>query len=655
MEDTATTIIPISEWNFLLGPPFLSLNESADLEAAIVDWQSVDFDDSSWSTAVVQSTKAKMLPALLPWRLYPRPIPALPELPRNFDNALKATGSIQLQQWNDFFQREIPIHIAAGESALVEFESSVLTTGFLVLKCRGGYKTKIRIMCAESYEKDLGKDKFPFPIPRSKGNRADYENGRLYGLEDFLTVGNQTETIYEPFWFRTFRYIQLEITCADAPIEIVQFNYRDTHYPLEITTQLATDLEHTKMWDISLNTLRNCMHETYEDCPFYEQNQFTMDGRVNLLFTYQISCDDRLARKTMEEFYASRRADGLLETNSPCTYRSINIPQYSLFWIIMVYDHMKYFGDKALVKRYVGVIDGILDYFDTRLNDLGLVGQFDSESWPFVDWVKEWRGTGDIRTMAIPPAYREVGAATYNSLVYAMTLNHAAEILEYIGRYDTAREYRHRAQSINDSVNKYCFADELYLDGPGVSEKSQHSQIFAILSGAVSGDAARKLLQRTLSDRSLPKCSYSLMFYTFRAAEKTGIYSEEYKSLLEPWKEMIANNLTTWAEDDVSFRSDCHLWSAVPIYETVAQVFGLSPSESGYNRLRIEPRVELQKTAQGSFATRHGKVDIRWDEEVLHVETSWDTTVDLVVNGKLEVYQLVSGRSLSVATNNGTI
>ena len=131
------------------------------------------------------------------------------------------------------------------------------------------------------------------------------------GKDDYYICGQETPSdvvvTYEPFWFRTFRYVELEIeTHPSSPLELLQVTFRETHYPLEKTTQITKfpSDEESKLWDISINTLRNCMHETYEDCPFYEQNQFGMDSRLQILFTYQLSNDDRLARKCMQEFHS---------------------------------------------------------------------------------------------------------------------------------------------------------------------------------------------------------------------------------------------------------------------------------------------------------------------------------------------------------------
>jgi len=45
--------------------------------------------------------------------------------------------------------------------------------------------------------------------------------------------------------------------------------------------------------------------ETYMDCPYYEQLQFIMDTRLQMLFTYAVSRDARLAKKALVRAIAS--------------------------------------------------------------------------------------------------------------------------------------------------------------------------------------------------------------------------------------------------------------------------------------------------------------------------------------------------------------
>lgn len=160
--------------------------------------------------------------------------------------------------------------------------------------CQASAGVTVKITCAESYERPIQVGGSIGAL-RWKGNRADFEHGKLYGPDDMF-ITNDGTNVYEPFWFRTFRFIRLEISSNDEPLTVTCFDYRETHYPLDIGAKINTSPELETFWKISLNTLRNCMHETYEDCPFYEQNQFAMDSRIQILFTYQLSRDDRLAR-----------------------------------------------------------------------------------------------------------------------------------------------------------------------------------------------------------------------------------------------------------------------------------------------------------------------------------------------------------------------
>jgi alpha-L-rhamnosidase len=623
-------------------------NERIDEGLIQHDWKRADFDDSSWESGIFKSLAEKMLPALNPWTLSARPIPMLPEINKTFSSVAKCSGPIEKKEWSDFLLGDSPVTIPARTVAIVDIATECLTTGFIVLDGQKGACAEVKVLYSECYEKDLGQDRFPFPYPRAKSDRTNFATGRLYGTEDFYIVGQSAQDhTFEPFWFRTFRYVQLHITTADEDLQLTRLKYRETHYPLEISTQIKVSPELDSMWDISLRTLKNCMHETYEDCPFYEQNQFVCDARLQMLFTYQLSPDDRLARKTLEEFHASRCPDGLVRAQFPAGFKATQIPMFSLFYILMVHDHMLYFGDKFVARRYMSTLDTILNYYDCQLNDLGLIGHFDEEAWAFFDWVKAWETPMIIKRTGMPPAYWKTGAATVFSLVYSMALLHAAEICEFLDRCDTAEEYRVRSKHINATVNRLCVKDGVYLDGPGACEYSQHPQIFAVLCGAITGSAARKLMERTIRDSSLAPCSYAMKFYLFRAAEKVGLYAESFDALVQPWRMMMAHNLTTWCENDTSVRSDCHGWSSTPIYETVTGVFGLKPTAPGFTGITIEPRRTIAQNGRACLWTPRGSITVEWtDSEDLTLEATDQMEVELVLHGLRTTVQLFPGHKV---------
>src|SRR5690606_29632877 len=168
---------------------------------------------------------------------------------------------------------------------------------------------------------------------------------------------------YEPFWFKTFRYVRLEIETGDKLLLLHGLHYRETGYPLDVKASFrCSDPSYTPLWDISVRTLLRCMHETYEDCPYYEQLQYTMDTALQMQFTYAISGDDRLARRAIDDFHRSRLPDGMLQSRYPSIYPQV-IPGFALYWIGMLHDHYRYFADTDLIRTYLPTAEGVLLWF----------------------------------------------------------------------------------------------------------------------------------------------------------------------------------------------------------------------------------------------------------------------------------------------------
>jgi alpha-L-rhamnosidase len=581
------------------------------------------FDDSSWEPGwnykIFQIHQKGS-----PFNLSPRPIPPLYETPRRFTEVFTLPESqLDRETWNQWLQDSKPIILPAGSREIIEISAGELTTGYLQLAVQQGAGSTIKILSSESYAYPTTNPYRQFDELR-KGDRLDYQKGVLTGSYDEYQVAGigtiQQPEQYEPYWFRTFRFVRLEIAVGEQPLHLLDFSYRETGYPLDVQTKVTTsDPELGRIWEISLRTLRRCMHETYEDCPFYEQLQYAMDTRSQILFTYAVSADDRMARRCIDDYHRSLRADGLIN----CCYPEYNynvIPGFALYYIMMIHDHMRYFGDQALVRRYLGTIDSILGFFDRKVRPDGLIdktggGLSEGGLWSFVDWAKGWPG-------GVPPA-GDFGPLTVENLLYAYTLNMAADLAEYAGRPGVASEYRSRSNAVITAVNATCSAaNGYYQDGPGYDAGySQHAQVWAVLSGAVQGPAATELMQRTLNDDSLNQCTVAMAFYLFRAVEQTGLYNQT-KPLWNPWREMLANNLTTCSETEGEVtRSDCHAWGSVALYELPSVVLGVSPLGTGYDRVEIRPRAGHLTQASGTVITPKGLVQVAWriDNQEFHL------------------------------------
>lgn len=622
LQETAI-VYEVTDWD----TGFAGGTENAVGRQRMQGWTTADYDDADWHDAVeVSRYEDPVYGQLSPWTLAPRDIPLLFEEDRAFTAVTKTSRTdIGPQVGSGGIQR--PFTIGPRQSVVIELDAGELTTGYPVLCMTGGRSAKTKLLYAECYRHyDQASGSYV------KGVRDD-ATGTLIGVYDRYEAGGygsaeQPET-YEPFLFRTFRYVALEIETAEEALTVLSFHYRETGYPLAVKASFSSsDPSLQPLWDISINTLKRCMHETYEDCPYYEQLQYAMDTRLQILFTYQLSGDDRLARKAMFDFHSSRLPSGMLQSRYPSMLSQV-IPGFSLYWIMMVHDHYRYFGDLSLVRTYMPTIDGVLEWFNQRLGADGLLGPMPSNYWSYVDWVEEWR-----ELSGVPTASRQGSNVIYN-LMYAASLKLAAELQDALGRRDSGDEYRSRAAELIQIVNRTSYSASLglYQDAPRIEAYSQHAQIWAVLAGAIEGEAAKQLMARTLENRQLAKVSYAMSFFLFRALEQTGAYDRSF-ALWDIWRDLAALGLTTWVEDPVSQRSDCHAWGAVPLYEFSAKILGVSPAAPGCSTIRVAPQPGHLTHASGDVATPKGIVSVAWE---IDDQGQFELTVAAPVEAKLEI------------------
>lgn len=558
------------------------------------DWCSVDFNDATWENAKVISKDRDLafnpeteLNELLPnWSLIERDIPMLYQENRDFVRVIPESfiPSVTLEP-----NKSYSFLLDAGE----------LTTGFPCIKLRGGYGSVIKLTYGEcfSYRDSNG-------ILR-KGVRDDI-NGIIVGDTDtFYPSGN--EDYYEPFWFRTFRFIKVDIDVSSSPITIDRICFREIGYPLSIDGRFSSSDERlNKVWEVSIKTLKRSIHETYEDCPYYEQMQYIMDSMLESLYMYQISKDYRLVKKALYDFHSSLLPTGLLQSRYPSMAPQV-IPIFSLYWILMLRDYVLYSGEIELIRRYRPTIDSILSWFERHLTRENLVGKIGY--WPYVDWVEGW-------SWGIPSAFNS-DVTTIYSLIYSYTLKIASNLMLFIDSRSLFKEYKVRSMKIDKAIKRYCLDEEigLFKDGIRTRQFSQHCQIWAVLNELVKGDRARFIIEKVIEDKSISEVSIAHSYFLFRALDKTNLYNKYGPILLNRWKKLLDMNVTTFPETFENPRSECHGWSAVPIYESIASILGIRPAEPGFRKIDIKPHPIDLDWAEGMIPTLRGDINVRWEKD----------------------------------------
>ena len=547
--------------------------------------------------------------------LEPRPIPNMYEQEAGF---VREMPSHEGEQRLVFAEKGLAV-VEPHTRAVLELDAGCESTAYLRLAAQGT-GGRILLYCAERYfpaDEDLRTGSFA---------RDNSQAGVLFGTSGRPSIAGMgcellpsaVWTEWDSFWFMTFRFVRLEVIAGEAPVTLQRPDMICTGYPLDIQArlQLPSD-EMSQLWEISLRTLERCMHETHEDCPYYEQLQYIMDTRLQILFTYAVSGDTRMAQRVLWDFHCSQLPNGLLQSRYPCARTQV-IPSFSFHWIFMLEDYLVQTQDTGTVRFYLPTMDRILAYFDRRVNSDGLMEK--AGFWDFCDWVPEWdkdRGT---------PSAVAAGPSTVHNLTYALALQTAARLVKAAGRAALAAEYTERADAVCCAVKRLCWNTEkgLLREGPGFEQYSQHAQALAVLTGLIQGPAAAELMDRALSAEGILACTFPWHFYLFRALEKAGRY-ERCASIWAPYREILARHLTTMLETPGDSRSDCHAWSAVPLFEYVRMNLGVQPSaEKGWEEIVIRPYPCGLSSLSGTVPTPKGMVSVSWQmdaaENALHIQ-----------------------------------
>nr|WP_319509537.1 alpha-L-rhamnosidase C-terminal domain-containing protein [uncultured Draconibacterium sp.] len=526
--------------------------------------------------------------------LFPRSIPMMEAKQQTFATVRRTEG---IENVDVLINGNTSVEIPANSSVKILLDQGCLTNAYPQLIYSKGDNSTIKITYAESlfYPED-GEPTF------SKGNRDVVEGKVIWGNFDIVEVDGGDNRFFEPLWWRCFRYVELEITTESEPLVLEHFSSEFTAYPLELKSKFECDNpDFSDIFDVAWRTQRLCAGETFFDCPYYEQLQYTGDTRIQGLITAYNSGDTLLWKDAIQDYYDSRLPFGLTQSRYPSSTTQI-IGTFSLVWITMVHDYMMHCQDDQFIQKMIPAILDILNWYDERTESNGMLGRL--ESWLFVDWVDEWQ-TG------YPPLTSSKKYSSIIGLQYVYTIQKAMDIFDEFGMPGVKKQWEQKAGITRNAILSNCWDDEkqLLADTPDKDKFSQHANVFAVLTNTFDPGMQKELLRRILSDKSIAQCSYYFDFYLVEALKKAGL-ADSYLSTLTPLKELIDNGLTTFPEKADPTRSDCHAWSASPAYYFFSLVCGIEPGTPGFNTVRIEPHLGNLEWIDGTMPHKFGEIKV---------------------------------------------
>lgn len=447
------------------------------------------------------------------------------------------------------------------------------------------------------------------------GRVRSWVGGRNFGFSYRAQAGKSEFT-------HVFRRISGRYLQAFVPFgaEMGTLTILPVEYPVEARGAFScADRLMNSIYDISVRTLRLCMHEHYEDTPWREQGLYAMDSRNQAICGYAAFGESEFPLACLKLMAESVRPDGLMEICAPARDR-ITIPSFSMGWVISLRDFALYTGRVEEAGALLPAAQAMLGFCRQRIAADGLVETpRDKQYWNFYEWAPglddgweyggKWANNGDRRDAPL-------------CLFYAIALGCAAEVAEWAGYGRQAAALRCEKMAVITAVNAAFWDEQAGLYRSYTNTPPHYCELvqaLAIIAGAPDSDRTNSL-RRALAEkdgRLIPATLSYRMFVYEALLDDIQFRRDAVEDARKLWGSMTLQGATSYWEtiDGASAFADagsmCHGWSAVPAWLWYAGYLGIRPVEPGYRKFTFKPLPNT--TAVATVPTPRGNISVIGD------------------------------------------
>ncbi len=466
-----------------------------------------------------------------------------------FDNSVKLNNfskSVTVNKTVDFnprgrnqleMEERLPINIIPQkDSIIIDMKKEV--AGFIEIDIESESEQELLISYGEhlidgGVRRKIASRDFSFEFKTSKGN-----NKYINTLRRFAG-----------------RYLQIYLK---SDIKINYVGLRPVIYPIKVKSRSFNEELIQRIYNVSIDTLRLCMHEHYEDCPWREQALYTMDSRNQMLCGYYAFDGYEYQRANLILISKGLRKDGLLSICFP-SGTDVPIPSFSLAYIIQVSEYLDYTKDFSILEEIGDTVKTIMATFTDKIDGNGLICSFPYPYWNFYEWAEESNNEYQITRD------KDDGNNSYDLILNCL-------YVYAVGFYNKIFSTNLSVDKIKNSIKNtfYDSVNKVYKLSTNTNKYSQLGNSLAVLIGVDN----EELINKILTDKNMITATLSMRTFLYDALLKFGDKYKDYiiDDIKVRYKKMLDSGATSFwetekgAEDFEGAGSLCHGWSAIPVY-----------------------------------------------------------------------------------------
>lgn len=470
--------------------------EKYDSNAPETDFFKVDFDCSKWANA---------------------------ELRENTDYILKEQKTPLLE-----FEKIYPVAVEdLGD--VIRFDFSKVYVGYPCATAKGEKGDLITIKTGQELEAD---------------NKVRFVMRCCCSYVDHWVLSGKIDTL-NLYDYKAFRYLEFEKGSAD--ISNVYLLAR--HYPFNLTVDIKPEYEGDELieriFNLCVNSQKYGVQETIQDCMDREKGFYLGDGCYSALANAILSGNDLMARKLIDDAFASSFIVKGLVTCMDCSFMQ-EIAEYPLILCDFILWHYKLTGNIEYLKNNYSKMLSVLDYYKDSYEKDGLLRDLDR--WCVVEWPINFQDdyAAEIKEGQV---CKEPHVAI--NAYYVNAVKTANKIAEIIG------DKPYRDEQILIDAFYSAFYDQnlnLFVDGTEHRHVSLVGNVYPFSFG-LCPEGFKEQFYNLLEEKGFGKISIFTAFPLLKGLLREGEKEKIYQMITskDTWSRMLEEGATTtfevWGKD----------------------------------------------------------------------------------------------------------
>jgi len=415
---------------------------------------------------------------------------------------------------------------------------------------------------------------------------------------------------------RGFRYLVLDITPKQTPLELLGVRLREETYPWKPRGRfLCSDTRLNQIHEMCAHTLRTSSMDVFVDAT-YEQALWVGDtASVLIPLHHYVQGEKLLPERCLRLIAQSLERTPLVNSQVPSAWEDRLIPNWSFFWVSGVRSNYEYSGDRTFLAEMLPALWKQAEFLARSLDGESLF-ELHERVWHFLDW----NGTAD------DPRKSERAVYCHENCLALASLQDSAWMASQAGDARMASRCSALATRLRRAILKHFWLPrrrafgETRSRGKTSQTVTASTQICALRAGLFPDPEEISLHVLSPPPDWIPTGTPWMWSLGALEACASGHAAEVYRGISRHWGQMLDRGATAAWEmfegrhrPGLPTRSWCHGWSAGPAWLLPAFALGVRPAAPGWRKVTIDPQPGNLLWAEGVVPLPDGDLKLRWE------------------------------------------